>query len=75
MAGLNLGVSAGYMGPAAALPPSYAGSAEGATISARAYGIAGASGGAQPTLAAHGSVAISLAATAALVWLWWTLPR
>lgn len=76
MAGLNLGMSAGFTVPAPALPPSYANTKEGGTISSRAYGIAGAS---SPTAgretAALGSVAVGIVATVALTWLWWTLPH
>lgn len=76
MAGLSLGASAGFAVPAAALPPSYARESGGQTISARAYGIAEASAGmAGRPVAATGSVGIGLAATALLVWLWYSLPR
>lgn len=75
MAGLNLGMSAGFAVPAPALPPSMSGTAAGATISSRAYGIAGASGGSQRTTAAYGSMAVSAGAAVLLAWLWWTLPR
>lgn len=76
MPGLSLGMSMGAAVPAASLPPSYAQEPASQTISARAYGIA--SGG-MPTgpghTAAYGSVGVGVAATAFLVWLWWTLPR
>lgn len=75
MAGLSLGASLGYAGPAAALPPSYAQERSGATISSRAYGIAGASTGSGPSVAAYGSVGTGLVATALLVYLWYSLPR
>ena len=75
MAGLSLGATAGFAVPAASLPPSYARESAGSTISARAYGIAGASTSAGRPVAATGSVGIGLAATALLVWLWYSLPR
>jgi hypothetical protein len=53
-----------------------AGDPAGATISSRAYGIAGQSGyGGGRTTAAYGSMAVTAVSTVALVWLWWTLPR
>lgn len=76
MAGLSLGLNAGFSVPQPALPPSYAAEPAGATISSRAYGIAaqsGATGGS--STAGLGSAAVSTLATVALVWLWWTLPR
>lgn len=76
MAGLSLGMSTGFVTPHAALPPSYAGSPAGQTISARAYGINGDAvthGG--PATAAYGSTAIGIAGACFLVWLWYTLPR
>lgn len=75
MPGLNLGVSTGYV-PAATLPPSYSQEPGGGTISSRAYGIAGASSGSTgANTAAYGSVGVGVAATALLVWLWYSLPR
>lgn len=75
MAGLSLRAGLGVNVPAASLPPSYAQDQDGQTISARAYGIAGASGSGQPTTAAYGSVGVGLAAVAVLVWVWYSLPR
>lgn len=75
MPGLNLRAGLGVNIPAAALPPSYAQDQDGQSISARAYGIAGASGAGQPATAAYGSVGLGLAATALLIWVWYTLPR
>ncbi len=75
MAGLQLGGSLGFAVPAAALPPSYAQERSGATISSRAYGIAGESAGGGPKTAAYGSVGVGIFATALLVWVWYTLPR
>ncbi len=78
MAGLNLGMSAAFMTPAAALPPSYSGSVAGGgqTISSRAYGIgaAGVNSGTRRT-AALGATVTATAALGLLGWLWWTLPR
>lgn len=75
MPGLSLGASAGFAVPAAALPPSYSQEPAGSTISARAYGIAEASAGGGRPVAGTGSVGVGLAATALLVWLWYSLPR
>lgn len=75
MPGLQLGGSMGFNVPAAALPPSYAQEPGGGSISTRAYGIAGASAGSAPSTAAYGSVGVGIAATALLVWLWYSLPR
>lgn len=82
MAGLNLNSSfsasrgnvGGSAGVAAALPPSYAASAAGATISARAYGV-GSNNGAGPRTAALGGTIAGVAGAAVLLYLWWTLPR
>lgn len=76
MAGLNLTGTAGVnAGVAAALPPSYAGSSAGATISARAYGVGSDSSNAGPGTAAWGSTAVGVAGMLLLVYLWWSLPR
>lgn len=79
MPGLNLtgrasvGAQAGVN---AALPPSYAASAAGATISARAYGVGSdTAGDPGPRLAAWGGISIGALATAALVFIWYSLPR
>lgn len=81
MAGLNLtgklGVSYGMGGSGvnAALPPSYAGSAAGATISSRAYGVGSDGSNCGPRTAAYGTVATGIIAVGLLVYLWWSLPR
>lgn len=76
MPGLSLGLNMGAAVPSPALPPSYAGTAAGGTISSRAYGITSGTGATVPgTRAAYGSMAVSLGAVAFLTWLWWTLPR
>lgn len=83
MAGLNLTGSAklgasyglGGSGVSAALPPSYAGSAAGATISSRAYGVGSDASNAGPRTAAWGATAAGVVGTALLVYLWWSLPR
>lgn len=75
MPGLSLGASAGFAVPAASLPPSYSQEPAGRTISARAYGIAEASGYGSRKTAGVGSVGVGLGATALLVWLWYSLPR
>lgn len=73
MPGLNLR-AAGGLGVAASLPPSYAEAPAPTSISARAYGInaGGNQGSATP---AYGAVGAGIAATALLVWLWYSLPR
>lgn len=78
MPGLNLSAKAtlGSSGVAAALPPSYAGSPAGATISARAYGVGSdgdSSGG--PKTPAWGSVTVGVVSLAVLVYLWYSLPH
>lgn len=75
MAGLSLGFNAGAFIPAPALPPSYAATDAGATISSRAYGIGAATMGNDRQAAGLGSAAVGTLATVALLWLWWTLPR
>lgn len=78
MPGLFLGRSVssgmGSAGVASAVPPSYAGSPAGATISARAYGV-GSSGSGGPRTAALGGCIAGVAGIAVLVYLWWSLPR
>lgn len=75
MSGLNLGVKAGFSGnyspmrPASAQP-----STAPSNISQLAYGING-SGAVQDSTTAYGSVAVGVIALAALVYLWWSLPR
>lgn len=73
MAGLQLGFNAGLFTPAAALPPSMAGTAEGATISSRAYGLRDT--GSSRQTAGLGSAAVGTACAVLLVALWWALPR
>jgi|GraSoi2013_100cm_1033763.scaffolds.fasta_scaffold01979_7 hypothetical protein len=70
--GINGRGSASYtpMTPGAANP-----STAGSTIAQKAYGISGTGAGAGPTTAAFGSVSIGALALAALVFLWWSLPR
>lgn len=78
MPGLNLTGKAAVMGSAgvsAALPPSYAASSSGATISARAYGVGSDGPDAGPKTAAWGGVATGLVSMALLVYLWYSLPR
>lgn len=78
MAGMSLrtGMSAGAsytpLTPASA-QPSTSGSM---SISQKAYGIQGAGvGDSGPATAGYGSVGVGVAAIAALVYLWWSLPR
>jgi hypothetical protein len=81
MAGLNLtgrasASASGSAGVNAALPPSYAASAAGATISARAYGIGSdTAGDAGSKLPAWGGISVGGVAIALLVYLWYSLPR
>lgn len=81
MAGLNLRAGAGatgYVGGSgvsAALPPSYAASAAGATISSRAYGVGSLGSNGGPATAALGGTLAAVIGTLVLVGLWWTLPR
>lgn len=78
MPGLNLtgkATVAGSAGVAAALPPSYAASSSGATISARAYGVGSDGPNAGPKTAAWGGVTTGLVAMAVLAYLWYSLPR
>jgi hypothetical protein len=76
MPGLSLGFSTGAAIPAASLPPSYAQEPTSQTISARAYGISsGGMPGGPGHVAAYGSAGVGVAATAFLVWLWYSLPR
>lgn len=73
MTGLNLNLM-GTAGVQAALPPSYAGTSDGATLSSRAYGV-GSSTDAGPRTAAYGSVGIAIGSLILLVFVWHTLPR
>ena len=70
--GLSAGASYTPMTPASA-QPSTSGSM---TIAQKAYGIQG-SGVADsgPATAGFGSVTVGIVAIAALVYLWWSLPR
>lgn len=75
MSGLSLrtGVSSSYtpMTPASAQPSTSGMN----SIAQKAYGIAGSGiSGGSPT-AAYGSVSIGALALAALVYIWWSLPR
>lgn len=80
MAGMSLrtGMSGGAtlgtytpMTPASANPPSGSGS----TIGQQAYGVQGTGRQANYPMASVGSVGVGIAAIAALVYLWWSLPR
>jgi hypothetical protein len=73
--GINIGSTGGSytpMTPAAAnSPTSNAGS-----IAQAAYGISGSGGAANGTVVpAYGSITIGVISLAALVYLWWSLPR
>jgi hypothetical protein len=78
MAGLNLtGRAYGYAsaGVATGLPPSYAGSNAGATISSRAYGVGSMGPNSGPRTAAYGTTVAGVAGAMLLLYLWWSLPR
>lgn len=76
MAGLSLqtGVRAGAsytpLTPAAAKS-----STAPSNIGQAAYGISGSGAGNGPRTASYGSMAVGYIAIAALVYLWWSLPR
>lgn len=76
MAGMSLrtGISAGGsyspMTPASAVPPTSRN-----TIAQAAYGVSGTGLGTGPRTAGFGSAAIGMASIAALVFIWWSLPR
>jgi hypothetical protein len=69
VAGLNL---RGSLGVAGAMPTSSQGS-----IGGMAYGndvgLAATGSGSSPNTPGMGSIAVTVVATAALAWLWWTL--
>lgn len=80
MPGLSLrsGVSASYapMTPAAANTMTAGGVVGGPqSISQMAYGINGSGASKVDSVPAYGAVAAGVAATAFLVFLWWSLPR
>lgn len=72
MPGLNLN---GNLGVTAALPPSYAADASGASLSSRAYGVGSLGAAAGPKTAAYGSVGIAIGTTLVLLFIWHSLPR
>lgn len=78
-AGLSLrtGVSASYspMTPAAANTMTAGGVSGPQSISQMAYGINGTGATRSDPLPGFGAVGVGLAATAFLVFLWWSLPR
>ena len=73
---LRTGVSASYspMTPASAMP-STNNSARSQNIAQMAYGINGAGTPSVDGMPAYGAVAAGIAATAILLFLWWSLPR
>lgn len=77
MAGLQLsaGVRAGSnyspLTPASASAPS----SSAGSIGQQAYGITGSGVDTERPIAGYGSVAVGIVAIAALVYLWWSLPR
>jgi hypothetical protein len=73
--GINVGASSGSYTPmtpaAASSPTSNTGS-----IAQAAYGISGNGGAANGTaVPAYGSITVGVVSLAALVYLWWSLPR
>lgn len=77
MAGLMLsgGVRAGT-NYTPLLPASASGSTSNAgTIGQQAYGITGTGADTTKSVAGYGAVGVGIAAIAALVYLWWSLPR
>lgn len=77
MAGLLLSAGVRAGGNATPLTPA---SATGSTsnpgsIAQQAYGITGSGVDTQRSIAGYGSVAVGIVALAALVYLWWSLPR
>lgn len=69
--GISVGGSYTPMTPASALPST----ATPSTIAQKAYGVNGDGSSDQRKTAAYGSVSIGVIAVAALVYLWWSLPR
>lgn len=70
--GANAGVTGSYtpMTPAAAQAPSASSS-----IAQKAYGISGTGQSYGSSVPGYGSMAVGAVALAALVYLWWSLPR
>lgn len=74
MAGLSLGPMGGY--GRQGMIPAAAGVSPGApTISQKAFGVTSAQGSPGPRTAGFGAVALGLAGSLVLVWLWYSLPR
>ena len=75
MSGLSLGAKVGFNGNYAPLRPASAQPSTAPTnISQLAYGING-SGVPSDGTTAYGSIAVGVIALAAMVYLWWSLPR
>lgn len=75
MPGLQLGAKVGFNGNYSPLRPASAQPSTAPTnISQIAYGING-SGSPQDSTTAYGSIAVGFVALAAMVYLWWSLPR
>lgn len=77
MAGLNLstGVSAKGSGSYTPMTPAAAQSPTAGGIAQKAYGINGTGVDSGGNVAGYGSVTVGALALAALVYLWWSLPR
>jgi hypothetical protein len=80
MAGLSLstglsGHAQGNIGSYTPMTPAAAQSTAGQRIAQKAYGITGTGVSTGASVAGYGSVGVGVAALAALVYLWWSLPR
>jgi len=69
--GFNVGGNYTPLTPATASPPS----SNPGSIGQMAYGISGTGETTQSSVAAYGSICVGAVALAALVYLWWSLPR
>lgn len=77
MAGLSLstGVRGTVGGNYSPMTPAAAQSPTSGTIGQKAYGIRGTGVDTGSNVAGYGSTAVGVLALAALVYLWWSLPR
>jgi hypothetical protein len=75
MAGLSLRTGFAAGGTYTPMTPSAANSPSARTIGQQAYGISGTGTTDQRPVAAYGSISVGVLALAALVYIWWSLPR